>query len=174
MSTASMRRIEFDDIQLLRYWRNLDHVKAFMASSNLIERGGQRIWFERLNPQVTQHFIYSSGVKDVGSVNLSKIDHESKTFEAGVYCGDKDFIGHWINVWACIQIYKYAFVELGLETSNAIILNNNSAALSLNRAIGYRFTEAQDDEIGRYVLTQGMFLSRAERFERYLSQYVKQ
>ena len=26
LMTASMRAIDFDDIQLLRYWRNLDHV----------------------------------------------------------------------------------------------------------------------------------------------------
>ena len=59
MSKASLRTVEYDDIQLLRYWRNLDHVRSRMVMTNYIERDSQRRWFEGLNVDSVRYYIFS-------------------------------------------------------------------------------------------------------------------
>ena len=76
MNYANIRAIEFDDIQLLRYWRNLDHVRARMEMTNSIEVEEQRRWFERINADTSKHFIYSLGVRDIGSININNINYD--------------------------------------------------------------------------------------------------
>jgi len=174
MSKASLRTIELDDIQLLRFWRNLDHVRSRMVMTNCIERDGQRKWFDGLDPKLVRYFIFSLDSKDVGCVNLTKINFEEKTFEGGIFCGDAVFLNHWINIWACIKIYNYAFYDLKLETSFATILMDNKPALSLNKSLGYKFIEDTEQNIGRFELTRKDYLIASDKIQRYLRDFAKQ
>ena len=174
MSKASLRIIEFDDIQLLRYWRNLDHVRRRMAMTNNIERNEQRKLFESLNNNLVHHFIFSLDSKDIGCVNLSKINFTEKIFEAGVFCGDTSYLNHWINIWACIKLYNYAFFDINLETSFATILKDNKPALSLNKSLGYKFVEDVDQNISRFILTRSEYILASEKIQRYLRDFTKQ
>ena len=172
--TASMRAIDFDDIQLLRYWRNLNHVRQRMVLKNFIERDGQRKWFEQLNNETGRYFMFSLGMKDIGCANLTKINIEDKTFEGGIFCGDTNYLNHWINIWACIKIYDYAFFKLRLSTSYATILTDNKAALSLNKSLGYTFVKYTDANIGRFVLPRKQYKSHSEKIRRYLNDFTGQ
>tara|TARA_B110000977_G_C11048153_1_gene481347 strand:- start:581 stop:1126 length:546 start_codon:yes stop_codon:yes gene_type:complete len=174
MMTASMRAIDFDDTQLLRYWRNLDHVRQRMVMKNHIERDGQRKWFAHLNNETVKYFIFSLGMKDIGCANLTKINIEEKTFEGGVFCGDAHYLNHWINIWACMKIYDQAFFELKLDTSYATILTDNKAALSLNKSLGYTFVKYADENIGRFILTRTQYMTHSEKIRRYLNNFARQ
>ena len=174
MAEATLRSIELDDIQLLRYWRNLDHVRSRMVMTNQITRDGQRKWFESLSPDLAHYYIFSLDHRDVGCVNLTKINYDKKTFEGGVFCGDSDFLNHWINIWACVKIYNRAFFELDMERSFATILKNNKPALSLNQSLGYEFVEDTEENIGRFVLTRDAYIRASEKVQRYLRSFAKQ
>lgn len=174
MSKASLRTVEYDDIQLLRYWRNLDHVRSRMVMTNYIERDGQRRWFEGLNVDSVRYYIFSLDMKDVGCVNLNKINVTERTFEGGIFCGDITFLNHWINVWAAIKIYNYAFFELNLDTSFATILKDNAPALKLNESLGYKFIEDINQNTGRFILTRQDYVKSSEKIQRYLRDFVKQ
>jgi RimJ/RimL family protein N-acetyltransferase len=174
MSEASLRSIEFDDIQLLRYWRNLDHVRSRMVIANYTGRDDQRNWFEGLNFDSVKYYIFSLGMRDVGCVNLSKINFAEKTFEGGIFCGDTNYLKHWINIWACIKVYNYAFFDLKLDTSFAKVLSNNKAALNLNRSLGYKRIEGGDYDICHFVLTRNDYVKSSEKIQRYLRDFAKQ
>ena len=94
MPAANLRPLAFDDIQLLRYWRNLDHVRQRMVFQEIIGRDQQREWFNELNNGKVNYFIYSLDDKDIGSVHLTTLDSHEKTFEAGIFCGDQNFLRH--------------------------------------------------------------------------------
>lgn len=172
--TASLREIELDDIQLLRYWRNLDHVRSRMVQRNYIERDGQRKWFSNLDQVSVRYFIFSLQSRDVGCVNLTKLNFEDKSFEGGIFCGDTCFLTHWINIWACVKMYDYAFNELDLDVSYATILNDNKPALNLNKSLGYKFIEQIDTNFARFMLTRSDFDTASVRIRRYLSSFAKQ
>ena len=174
LMTASMRAIDFDDIQLLRYWRNLDHVNQRMAIQDYINRDGQRKWFAQLNNETVKYFIFSLGMKDIGCATLTKINIEEKTVEGGVFCGDAHYLKHWINIWACLKIYDYAFFELKLDTAYATILTDNKAALSLNKSLGYTFIKHADENVGRFALKRGEYISKSKKIRRYLNDFARQ
>jgi RimJ/RimL family protein N-acetyltransferase len=174
MLRASLRAIELDDIQLLRYWRNLDHVRHRMVMTNYIEKDGQRKWFDSLDNDLVRYFIFSLGAKDIGCANLTKINLPEKTFEGGIFCGDANYLNHWVNIWACVRIYNYAFFDLNLETSYATILKDNMPALSLNKSLGYKFVEDSDQNIARFVLTRANYVVASEKIQRYLINFAKQ
>ena len=173
MQRAELRKVETDDVQLIRFWRNQEHVRAQMAQTELIGREGQRTWFKSHHEKTDRLFIYSYCEKDVGFASIVGINNKEKTFEGGLYCGDLNFLGHWINVWACLQIYTQAFNELGLGTAYATILNSNSKALRLNKALGYKFSELQGDGVGRYILTKENFEAKSGKLNRYIHNFVK-
>lgn len=171
---ANLRNVEIDDIQLLRYWRNLNHVRSRMVIKKRIERDDQRNWFDRLNQRSHIYYIFSIDSQDVGSASLINIDYAKKSFEGGIFCGDADFLNHWINIWACIKIYDRAFFELDLHRSFATILSDNSAALKLNKSLGYKHIEDVDENIGRFALTRESYIHSTKAIKRYLQQFAKQ
>jgi RimJ/RimL family protein N-acetyltransferase len=168
MADLRFREITYDDLQLLRYWRNSSHVREGMATRNLITVEGQRRWFETLDTKTNRHFVYGLGEHDIGSANIARIDSSGGTFEAGIYCGNDSFLKHWVNICACLYIYDFAFDSLGLSHANAIILDNNSPALSLNKSIGYRQIGKCAKGIGSFALKKDEYYDRRKNIRRYL------
>lgn len=171
---ASIRCVELDDIQLLRYWRNLDQIRQKMVFTDCLDRMTQRKWFKKLNNEKERYFIYSIGMRDIGCVNLGKIDFSSKTFEGGIFCGDLSYSNHWINVWACITLYNYAFNDLGFSTAYATILTDNKPALRLNKSLGYKFVKHSDEGVGRFILERSQYLVNSQKIMKYLRVFAKQ
>ena len=171
---ASLRSIGLDDIQLIRYWRNLDHVMHRMVVKKYIKRDDQQNWFESLDAKLVRYFIFSLDAKDIGCVNLTNINLAKKTFEGGIFCGDTNYLNHWVNIWACVKIYNFAFFDLGLDTSYATILGDNKTAINLNKSLGYKFVENTDENIERFVLTRSEYIVASEKIQRYLKDFVKQ
>ena len=87
---ASWRRLELPDVQLIRYWRNLPHVRMQMLLQRTINWQQQLKWYERLDS--TQLYrVVTYGDIDVGISNLTNIDLTSRTAEVGGFCGDSAF-----------------------------------------------------------------------------------
>ena len=168
MIELRFRHVKQDDLQLLRYWRNFDHVRLSMATPKLITVEDQRRWFESLDLETNVHFIYGLGETDIGSVNLSGVKKSEGTFEAGLYCGNNEYLTHWVNICACLFIYDFAFDRLCLKVASAIILDNNRSALSLNTSIGYRRMRQHAPGIGAFVLNRDDYLARSKVLKRYL------
>jgi len=172
--SPDLRNLEFDDIQLVRFWRNLDHIRHKMVETCIIDRDSQRNWFNEINSDFNKYFVYSFGSKDVGVVNLTKINQETKSFEAGIFCGDLSFLGHWINLWACLKVYDYAFNKLDLSISFATILKDNDPALNLNMSLGYFFISDDKEGIGRFILTRENYTRNSEKIRKYLNNFLEQ
>ncbi len=168
MADLRFREITNDDLQLLRYWRNLSHVREGMATQNLITVEGQRRWFQTLDIKSNRHFVYGLGEHDIGSANIARIDRTEGTFEAGIYCGNDNFLKHWVNICACLYIYDVAFDLLDLSQASAIILDDNYPALSLNKSIGYRQIGTYAKGIGRFALKKNDYYERRIKIRRYL------
>lgn len=168
---AQMRMLDSDDIQLLRYWRNLDHVRSRMVLGKLITRDEQRVWFDSLDPSSQHYFIYSLNGIDIGSVNLSNINIRGKSFEGGLLCGNQEYLGHWINVWAYLQVLNMAFGELKLEVAFARVLNDNSGAINLNSSLGYKFLSSIEPNASWYRLSKKNYEDSARGLQKLASRF---
>ena len=168
----SFRKVEIDDIQLLRYWRNDEKIREMMINHSSISRDCQRVWFESISCKKVQHFIFSFGDEDVGSFSINVINPIDQIFEAGLLCGNQKFSGHWVNIWATIKIYELAFFEYDMKTAIARILNVNKKAISLNEKIGYEPSSDRNSEYCKYVLSRDNFSSSVGKIKRMLDFYI--
>ncbi len=172
MLVPNIREIEIDDIQLLRFWRNLEHVRSQMVVTDFIYRDDQRDWFNAIDRNYMRYFIYSLDRKDVGLVSLTKIDKKNKTFEAGIFCGDFLYLGHWINVWAVIKIYDLGFFDFSLKKSYATILKSNKIAINFNESLGYIKDSEISFKANRYFLRKSDYVKNKEKYSYYLENFI--
>ena len=173
MISPKLRIIKNEDIQLLRYWKNLDHIRYQMVENNLIGKEDQKKWFDNIDENYTKYFIYSLNEKDVGNVKISNIDYKKKTFETGIFCGDVSFLDHWINIWACAEIYDYAFNELKLQKAYATIKNENTGALRLNKSLGYIFNKNLNNDLQYLTLEKENYFKASYKIKKYLNNFAK-
>lgn len=173
MAAAKLRPIAREDLQLIRYWRNLEHVRAQMLDPKIISSAEHLRWFDTLNPEVCQHFIYSLDDVDIGCINLNRINHEQKSFETGIFCGHANYLTHWVNVWASLKLYEHAFENLALERAFAVVLSDNQTALRFNRQLGFSALSDNAGDEQKLVLHKQQFSKSAALLKRYLQQFCK-
>lgn len=142
-----------------------------MIFKDLISYEDQKTWFKNLNEKESKYFIYSLSEEDIGLASITKINFKDKTFEGGILCGNANYLKHWISIWACVEIYNFAFFELKLDKSYASILEDNQSAIRLNKSIGYVRSKKIKNNIGRYVLSKECFLDKSKNIQKYLKRF---
>ena len=133
----SLRPLGRDDLELVLTWRNSDRVRSCMIYQKTIEWKDHLCWFEKLDKNFNKYYIYYNKEIAVGLVNLKNIDVSNQICEAGMYCGNPDYINHMINILAPMRIYMLAFERLKMQKIWAKILTKNSVARKLNKRIGF-------------------------------------
>ena len=160
---ANVRPVSIYDTQLLRYWRNQDHVRKHMLNPAKIQSSKQIDWFLNIDSEIQKHFIYSHRYHDVGTCNLTKINRSEKTFESGIICGNTEFQKHPVNIYGCLWLYNYAFNELSLESGTVDILRSHKGAIRLNIALGFKETSMSSDKVMNCQVTKiDHFVARAK------------
>ena len=161
----NVRDVSYGDIQLLRFWRNSSHVRQHMGDRSLISFEEQIRWYQNIDSQVEKRLIYGVANVDVGSMHAKLAD---SSFEVGYMCGNKDYLGSWVNVAAALYIYDLGFIGAGKEVAHASIREENLPAMRLTEALG--FTEASSSEGGllHLQLEHDAYLSARERYAKLL------
>ena len=126
------------DLELVRNWRNADHVRLNMDYQTIIDSKMQSNWFNSLDKKNNLYFTILQDSKKIGLINLKDIDWEIYEAEAGIFIGDTDYLNTLTPVLATICIMEYAFETLKLKTLKAKIATNNQKAILFNENIGYR------------------------------------
>lgn len=161
------RRVTESDIQLVRFWRNSEHVRLNMLYQDLIHPDQQVSWFKTAQINGEHHFIFSHGVHDVGMVSIKASDTPS-IYEAGIFCGRADYLGSSINVAAAMGLYDYGFRLPGNNRFRARVLRTNTAALRMNESLGYERVVEHDEEVVELELTQANYEASKAKLSRFV------
>lgn len=160
-----IRPVSFGDTNLLRFWRNSSHVRPLMANRAFISHKAQRNWFLNRDSETEKRFIYGLGSVDVGSVHA---ELRGETFQVGIMCGDRAFLGHWVNLAAAMYIYDLGFLGYEKAFAHASIRPENSSSIRLCEALGFVETRAVEEGLSRYELERENYLLRRGRFSKFL------
>jgi UDP-4-amino-4,6-dideoxy-N-acetyl-beta-L-altrosamine N-acetyltransferase len=161
----TLQRLEISDLELVRTWRNADHVRLNMQFQDLITPPMQIDWFQSLNVSKNQYFIIKKDAVAVGVVNIKDINDEVKTAEAGIFIGIKVYLDSTIPFLATISIMEYAFDILKLKSLKAKINTTNTKVILFNQSFGYKKEEQQRDEFFHYyTVTYNDFLLATEKW----------
>jgi RimJ/RimL family protein N-acetyltransferase len=157
-----LKKLEQEDIELVRKWRNSDRVRNKMVYKEFITREQQISWFKGLNPQKDFYFLFFVSDIPIGLVNLKNVS--SSEAEYGVFVGEESFDGKGYAFAAVFLINHLAFMIMNLEKLVATILDDNKPAIRFNKALGYSL-EKSIDGVGSYVLHKEVFNSKYKYLE---------
>lgn len=159
-----MRPLVASDIEKVRVWRNSDHVRTQMIFREIISESQQIDWFRRAQLRGEEHFIYSFRGHDVGLLSL-KPASSGTSFEGGIFCGEKSFLGDPLNLHAVLWLYDLAFGKREMKIATIQVLASNSTAMRLNQFIGFREISRDSRGVVTFQLDREQYvLQRAKNF----------
>lgn len=134
-------KLRLEDIELVRNWRNAQHVKQNMAFTGYINASSQRNWFEQLDTNANYYFMIIYSNKKIGIVNIKNI--KDKIGEAGIFIGDPLYLHSTVSFSATLCMMEFAFNELGLVALLAKVNSKNTKVIAFNKALGYQLLDGQ-------------------------------
>ncbi len=138
-------RIQEQDIELVRSWRNQTDVSSFMEYQKHITAEEQKIWFNSINNKYNYYFIIEFENKKVGLINVKNYDPKLGFGEGGIFISDKEYINSFAAVFATLCLMNFMFLKLDLcKISRIRILKNNARAIHYNQLLGYKLLPGQE------------------------------
>lgn len=160
LGSMSLVRLNSNDLEKVRVWRNSEHVVKTMIYKKNISKEEQVKWFYSLNENSEYYYIINYKKFPVGLANIKNLTKEYP--EAGVFIGEKEFDGLGLAFAAVYLLNSFAFKKLNIEKLYATILNNNLAAIKFNKSLGYKVKE-EGVETGFYELTKEDFFNNENK-----------
>jgi UDP-4-amino-4,6-dideoxy-N-acetyl-beta-L-altrosamine N-acetyltransferase len=159
----TFKRLEREDIELLRQWRNAPSISQFMEYREHITAEMQEEWFESVNNNNNLYFIIEYKGKKIGLINGKDIDWEKHSMETGVFFWDQDIYNTPVPILAVLILGELGVIIGGL-TAYARILKSNTRAIRYNKLIGFELCEGQEEvENQLYVMSRENYKKKAEK-----------
>lgn len=143
----NLRRIDQQDLELLRQWRNDEKITRHMFFRDYISREMQLDWFASLKEN-DYYFIIEYKKAALGLINLADYNKEKASCSAGLFIYNEAYWGGPIPVLASICILDFAFEIIGVREVWAKVQTNNLAARRYNQQLGFE-TDSEEWQILR-------------------------
>lgn len=128
------------DIQeKVRQWRNSDHVRYSMLSSENITAAQHKKWISWLAAHPERQVVRITFENKIpfGVITLKDIDRNSSRSDWGIYIGDTDFLGRGLARIMLFDLLTWAFDGEKLERLYTSVLGNNVKAMMLYLEYGF-------------------------------------
>jgi RimJ/RimL family protein N-acetyltransferase len=152
-------RLQRDQIEQVRQWRNSENVRKYMAFRDEITPEMQESWFGKLDPATQYYYIIETSGKPVGLINIKDV-HDGEG-EGGIFIADESMQNGVLPLQAIIAMYDFGFNELSLQTIKAHILSTNTRAIRFNQSLGFKKLAGQEE-----LSNQGWSVSREDYFHK--------
>lgn len=158
-----LKRLQYEDIELLREKRNQDSVRNFMFYKEIITSEEQQKWFDSINNIYNYYFIIESNNKKVGLINGKNIDYMKRTSEGGIFIWDQDFRNKGISAIASVIMAEFTFLVLEFNKTFAEVLASNNAQIRYNEFMGYELLQRENEGKLIYELSKNSYMNKRGR-----------
>lgn len=154
-----LHRVEYDDIELIRYWRNHPDIRKYMGYKKKISQNQQKEWFEKINNKLNYYFVIHYQNEKIGVINCKDVNLEDRYGEGGIFIWDNEALNSFAPSLATILLMDVIFNRLEITDVSFIqILKTNQRAISYNKKLGYFLAPHQEKVHNQlYMLTKGRF-----------------
>ena len=122
----SVRPVDFNDMEMMRQWRNSPDVAKYMYTDQHISCGAQEKWFRGMLVDKTKlYWIIELDNVPVGVANLYDIDFDNRKCMWAFYIADPNTRGQGLGNFAEHFLMNYAFEELCLNRLSCTVLTTN-------------------------------------------------
>jgi len=161
----SLKRIEYEDIELIRKWRNHPDIRKSMEFKKRITVDMQRQWFDSINNPYNYYFLIHYQNKPMGVINCKNINLKDAHGEGGIFVWDHSG-GEYLPVFASLCLLNVVFSELQMFNKSFVkIHRDNKKAIIFNKSLGYVLVPGQEKiAFQYYVLTREDYFVKAKKW----------
>lgn len=164
---VTLRRLEMEDIELVRQWRNDAEVNLYMEYREHITAKMQQKWFESIDNNENLFYVIEYKEEKIGLISTFAIDWNKKHAECGIFVWARKYWQSVVPVFAVLTMLDINFLALGLEQFNVKIHENNIRAKSYNKKLGYEMSKKQGSSMFKhYYLTKEKYWLKSEKLRR--------
>lgn len=138
-------RLQEEDIELVRKWRNHPSIKNHMVYREHITPEMQKKWFASINNNNNLYFIIEYKGKKIGLINGKDIDWKDMSMETGIFIWHKYYRKSHVPT-LCSMIFADIGVSVWKLKPRATILKGNEKALKYNKMLGFKVIEDDPDK----------------------------
>lgn len=157
---VTLRPLAIEDLELLRSWRNSDHIRKWFINKKYINSEQQKMWFNQyLDNDSDIFFIIEDNCnlkRPVGAISLYNIDRTNHEAEFGRFMvGDPDARGTGAGRKALRAICEFGLLELELERISLEVIGTNQHAINIYLDLGFI-------KMDRYVLGHDIIIKMSK------------
>lgn len=137
MNIGLLRKIEDDEVELMRTWRNAPKVRANMYSRHEIGVEEHRRWWNGIQASpLHAYFMYEIGGVPTGIVAFTGIDRVNENSSWAFYAAPEAPQG----TGTCMEFLalEHAFGPLGLHKLQCEVLAFNTPVIKLHQKFGFK------------------------------------
>ena len=139
MSDIILVPLQFEDLEVVREWRNSAEVSQYMYTENQISKEQQEKWFENVhNDDSCKYWIIEYEGEKLGVANIVDIDKRNSRCNWGFYLGNTNFRGKGIGAKVEFNILNYVFEELKLNKLCGEVFSFNQKVVEMHEKFGFR------------------------------------
>jgi UDP-4-amino-4,6-dideoxy-N-acetyl-beta-L-altrosamine N-acetyltransferase len=139
MKDISLVKVNLQDIELIRGWRNSPEVSSYMYDESYISEEQQEAWFHKMDADPNSvYWIIEYNNKKLGLASLTNINQLLKSCYWAFYLGDTSVRGAGIGAKVEYNVLLYVFEELKLNKLRCEVLVNNDKVIKMHEKFGFR------------------------------------
>lgn len=139
MRDIQLCELKFENIELVRNWRNSPEVASYMYNENKITEEQQKKWFEKISNDTTcKYWIIEFDEKKIGLASLNNIDKTLCSCYWAFYLGDTSVRGGGIGAKIEFNVLEYVFTELKLNKLRCEVFVTNEKVIKMHEKFGFR------------------------------------
>ena len=128
-------RLAEKDCEMVRQWRNAEHIRQHMFYRETITPEAQRNWFNALRCDVDFYFVISAE-KPIGLIHVKDI--QNGIGNAGLFIHDQSYWGSPFSVLASMTLLTAFFSRNDIHTMVSSIRPENKVSKEYNEKLGFR------------------------------------
>ena len=155
-----------DHLEMVRLWRNQDHVRKHMHFTRKLSREDQQKWFDALDAEHNLYWVIRSNDYPVGLIHVKYISENYEMGEAGIFIGEPSYLHMPQPMLAILVMMEIAFKAVGIKQLKAKIKRGNSRAIAFNSKLGYQVALDQTGEFQYYYVDEEAFDQATEKLRK--------
>jgi UDP-4-amino-4,6-dideoxy-N-acetyl-beta-L-altrosamine N-acetyltransferase len=139
MNVVSFEKVKFEDIELIRNWRNSKEVSQFMYTDCIISIEQQINWFYKISNSVnSKYWIIKFDNTKIGVVNITNIDFSEGSCSWAFYIGETRYRESGAGVQTEFNLIEKVFFELNLDIIYCEVISTNIQVINLHKRFGFK------------------------------------
>jgi len=167
--SIKLRRICFDDLELIRTWRNSDYVNKRMVMNEYITKEMQEKWFESINNEYNYYFIAEFNNEKVGVINIKNINNNYG--EGAIYLASEKYENTGIVARIVMCFNDFVFENLKLNYICSHVKRDNIKAKNSSIAQGcVEVKEKSTLDFIYFTLHKTSYINKTKKIRKILNQ----